>query len=86
MSNIYQNALDSQNAPNLGALVKTLATDIDEIWKEAREQGLGTDYVNEHPVIRLYLEQMVFLNKSGSITDGQNTYSKAYMSCTAKVE
>lgn len=79
MSNIYQNAMDSQSACNLSGIVKQLARDIDVIWEEARSQGLGTDYVNQHPVVRLYVEQMVYLNKAGSIDEsGAVPYSTAY--------
>lgn len=82
-NNIYQNALNSQSACNLN-IVKQLAADLDEIWGEARSLGLGTDYVNTHPVVRLYIEQMVHLNRAGTLLDidagvpGATTYSKSY--------
>lgn len=79
MSNIYQNALDAQSACNLSGIVKQLARDMDQIWEEARAKGEGTDYVNQHPVVRLYIEQMVHLNKSGWFNaNGPDTYTPAY--------
>jgi hypothetical protein len=96
MANIYQNALNSQNACNLSGIVKTLAQDLDIIWNEARAQNAGTDYVNTHPVVRLYVEQLVSLNKSGVLLDSAsaghdaenpfNTYSNAYSKCRERAE
>jgi hypothetical protein len=43
------------------------------IWEEAREQGQGTDYVNSHPIVRLYVEQMSFLSRAD--------YSQSYKAC-----
>jgi hypothetical protein len=88
MRNIYDNALLAQSACNLSGIVKSLADDIDEIWKEARAKGEGTDYVNQHPVVRLYIEQMVHLNKSGFINEEGSPvpYHKAYETCQAEAE
>jgi len=56
----YEMAL-AQNACNAGALVKTLARLVDKLWAEARANGKGTDYVNQHPLMRLHAEQIYFL-------------------------
>jgi hypothetical protein len=81
---IYANALLSQNACNLSGILKSLARDIDDIWQEARDLGQGTDYVNQHPVIRLYLEQLVHLNKANM--DSFDQYHKASEVCRKRSE
>ena len=60
--NMYEDAILCQDACNASGLIKSLASHLDAIWEEARAQEKGTDYVNFHPVIRLFLEQLVFLN------------------------
>ena len=57
----YEMALLSQSACNLSGLVHHLSKAMELIWEEAKEQGQGTDYVNSHPIVRLYVEQMSFL-------------------------
>jgi len=61
MKSLYEMALLSQGACNLSGLAYSLAEAMELIWLEAREQGQGTDYVNSHPIVRLYMEQMSFL-------------------------
>ena len=73
---MYKMALMSQGAVNVGALVRDLANYIDLMWDEARLLGEGTDYVNNHPVMRLFIEQMNYQCK----TD----YFKAYEVCERK--
>jgi hypothetical protein len=69
----YEMALLSQGACNLSGLVHSLAEAIELIWHEANEQGKGTDYVNTHPIVRLYVEQMSFLCRAD--------YSASYRTC-----
>lgn len=59
----YQRALDSQSACNLGAIVKALASVVDRIWATERAFKCGgTDWVNTHPIMRLYAEQISHLS------------------------
>ena len=60
----YKFAVYSQNACNVSGLVHDLSRVINKVWDEAREQGQGTDYVNNHPIVRLYIEQLQFLSRS----------------------
>ena len=69
----YEMALLSQGACNLSGLVQSLAEAMELLWEEANEQGKGTDYVNTHPIVRLYVEQMGFLC--------QADYSASYRTC-----
>ena len=69
----YEMALVSQSACNLSGLVHSLAYAMELIWEEARNEGQGTDYVNTHPIVRLYVEQMSFLCRA--------EYSASYRTC-----
>ena len=69
----YEMALLSQSACNLSGLVHSLAYAMELIWEEARNQGQGTDYVNTHPIVRLYVEQMGYLCRAD--------YSASYRTC-----
>jgi hypothetical protein len=69
----YEMALLSQGACNLSGLAHSLAYAVELIWHEANEQGQGTDYVNNHPIVRLYVEQMSFLCRAD--------YSASYRTC-----
>ena len=76
--NDYQKALDSQSACNLSGIVHSLSEVISRIWEEAQEKGKGTDWVNSHPICRLYAEQIYHLT-SGT------TWENAYSQCSRKV-
>jgi hypothetical protein len=69
----YEMALLSQGACNLSGLAHSLSQAMELIWEEATEQGQGTDYVNNHPIVRLYVEQMSFLCRAD--------YSASYRTC-----
>ena len=69
----YEMALLSQSACNLSGLVHHLSKAMELIWQEAKEQEQGTDYVNSHPIVRLYLEQMNFLCRAD--------YSRSFQAC-----
>lgn len=79
--NMYRKAILSQSACNVSGLVHDLANLMDEIWKEEKEVGGGTEFVNTHPVVRLFAEQISFLAvKENNYRD----YSEAYKICQEK--
>jgi hypothetical protein len=80
----YKNALQVQDACNLSGVVKSFAKDFDAVWSEARELGKGTDYVNTHPVCRLYLEQIAHLVCGGNLDF--TSYYDAAEACKEKVK
>lgn len=87
---MYRDALFSQTACNLSSLVNSLAKHTKTLWELARKEGKGTDFVNKHPVIRLFLEQMVCLN-GGVFEEAQGdharcNYSDALKFCRSKVD
>ena len=75
----YQMALLSQGAINLSGLAHSLAEVLPRIWEEARAQGQGTDWVNGHAIVRLYVEQMMHLAQG-------RDYSDAYAFCAKHAE
>lgn len=62
----YQTAIDAQAACSLSAIVRCLADMMPKIWQEARDSGMGTDWVNQHPICRLFAEQIWFLTGAAS--------------------
>jgi hypothetical protein len=79
---IYREALQVQDASNLSGVVKSLATAMDCIWAEARDVGEGTEYVNTHPVVRLFVSKLMSL---AHYTDDQDEYSLAAATCRLRV-
>ena len=63
--NIYRDALFSQGACNLGALVRGWARVIERLQQQAHTENRGTQWVNEHPVNVLFAEQSYHLTGCG---------------------
>jgi hypothetical protein len=79
-ANDYQTALDVQSACNLSGVVRSFAEVMPKIWDEARSQNQGgTDWVNSHPICRLYAEQIAFLA-------GKMDYFDASKECREKAK
>lgn len=49
-------------ACNVSGLVHSLSRAMTDLWAIAGTLGVGTDWVNTHPVVLLYLEQINFLS------------------------
>jgi len=77
--NDYKSAIDVQSACNLGAIVHSFSRAMERIQEDAREEGKGTDWINNHPISRLYAEQIVHLTRNSS-------YSRAYDMCEIKAD
>ena len=58
----YEQALFSQSACNASGLIHSLS----ELMPRIREEVSGTDQVNNHPIMRLYVEQLNHLCGSTS--------------------
>lgn len=80
----YERALDAQSACNLSGIVHSFSDVLNRIWKEANETGKGTEFVNTHPISRLYAEQITHLSGAGMPEGGSNDYSKAHDICMEK--
>ena len=67
----YKDAVLVQNAANLSGVVHSFSKHLTATWSYARQHGLGSGWVNEHPACRLFCEQIVHLSER----DGLVRYS-----------
>ena len=82
--NRWKTALDVQSACNLSGVVHDFSRVVSELWDEANRLGEGTDWVNRHPICRLYAEQIMHL--AGGGMGGTDTYHAAYQQATEATE
>jgi len=69
-------SLQIQDAVNLSAVVLEFNEVLREtMWPEARARGLGTQWINQHPITTLFLDKLCDLN--GIVTDS-NKLALAY--------
>lgn len=76
-----QSAIDCQNACNASGIIRSLKEAVSgPIWAEANRRFLGTQWVNTHPIITLFLCKIGELNGS-SLTSLSPDYKKAEEIC-----
>ena len=69
-------ALEIQNACNLSGIVASFDQVLQEaLWPEARRIGEATQWVNQHPIVSLFLDKLCDLNAYGYT---QAAFAKAY--------
>lgn len=56
----YRDAIEVQGAVNLSGIAHSLSRVVTRIWEEP--DCAGTDWVNTHPIVVLYVEQLVYLS------------------------
>jgi hypothetical protein len=62
----YVLAYEIQDACNLSGVTKSIANQgYEGAWIEARAFGMGTDYLNKHPVAVLYWSKCLDLSRQG---------------------
>ncbi len=59
-----QQALDLQNACNLSGVAHSLIEVLEPIREEMRKTNQGTEFVNSHPIITLFLAKLASLNRT----------------------
>lgn len=76
---LAQQSLDIQDACNLSGVVHALSRGMEVLWAEAHRIEQGTEWVNKHPIVTLFLDKLASLNGTQSWT-GENisTYTAAY--------
>ena len=52
-----------QDACNLSGVVHSFGQVVSELWEHAREKGMGTEWVNQHPVCVLFADKMASLTR-----------------------
>ena len=77
----WQQALDVQDACNLSGVVHSFAAITNALWDEANAKGLGTAFVNEHPISVLFANKIAALAGAESYT----RYHEAYNITTLKI-
>jgi len=80
----YETALHAQTACNLSGIVHAFSAVLHKIWNEVRRDGKGTLGVNQHPICRLYAEQITHLSGGNTTDDG--SYNKAYYICQERAK
>jgi hypothetical protein len=66
---LAKQALAIQDASNLSGVVHAFSRCMDVLWAEARTgEGKGTDWVNTHPIVTLFVDKLASLNR----TQGDN--------------
>jgi hypothetical protein len=73
----YANAITVQDACNISGVIKSMASVLDRINDTAHTKGLGTDWINRHPILILYASKLASLTHS----EFQNEFSTAYRVC-----
>ena len=76
-SESYQAALDVQDACNLSGIVRAWAVEIDKLNAYARENNKGTEFVNGHPINKLFANKVADLCCAVTFTE----YLAAYDTC-----
>ena len=75
-----QQALDVQYACNLSGVAKSFSQVIQEaLWPIAHRDGVGTRWVNSHPVVTMFLLKMAELNGCGDTM--HESYEGAEKAC-----
>lgn len=80
MKQAAQQALDVQDACNLSGVLAAFHYVVsDVLWPEARRIGKGTEWVNTHPIVTLFLDKMSDLNRRAE-------FSQAYLAVSEIAE
>ena len=72
-------AIDIQNACNMGGVARTFHEAVQAVWDEAHRRQEGTDWVNQHPLIRMFIDKMNDL--SGRIDHDTSQYRNDWHIC-----
>ena len=73
----WNDAMNVQSACNLSGVVKSFATVMEKIFNKGYEEHKGTDWINTHPICRMYAEQIAHLTNAG-VPSNSESYRKAY--------
>lgn len=58
LKELAQKAIDVQDACNLSGVLHTFTKVITMLWKHARLQNEGTDWVNQHAIVIVFLDKL----------------------------
>jgi hypothetical protein len=70
-------AIEVQNAINLSGVLASFKEIVHEvIWPEARRLGKGTEWVNTHPIVAIFLSKLVDLNRNQDFSQAYDAVKK----------
>lgn len=81
----YRNAIDATSACNVSGLIRQLSEITERIWNCDKQHGIGTYFVNHHPIIQLYAYQIAYLSHNREPIEWEG-FSDAYKYCKSVVE
>jgi hypothetical protein len=85
--NVYQFALDVQNACNLSGVVLSLAKLMEQLCDDCRASswvGPRNEWLRNHPALRLYLDKVNdMMGRPDLRDDSFERFGKAYDACQA---
>lgn len=61
---LAQQSLDVQDACNLSGVVHAFSRAMTLLWKEADTRGEGTEWINQHPIVTLFIDKLASLNRT----------------------
>jgi hypothetical protein len=81
LKDLAQEAIDVQDAVNLSGVALAFGRTMRRLW--AFETGGGTESMNTHPIVRMFLSKMLSLSRMHDASDG---FSEAYKWCLDTVK
>jgi len=75
-------AIEVQDACNLSAVVHSMDETMSDLWAMARALGKGTDWVNNHPICRLYASKIAHLTGMFASANTMAFHAEAEELCT----
>jgi len=79
---LARQVLGVTEACNLSGVVHSMSTAVSMLWNISSARGIGTKFVNEHPVMVIYAERCATLTGYCAI-GSLNTYGDALNACYA---
>lgn len=67
---LAQQSLDIQDACNASGVVHAFSRGMTLLWEEANRRNQGTEWVNQHPIVTLFIDKLASLNRSQYDHDG----------------
>jgi hypothetical protein len=74
---LASDALACQDACNGGAVIHAL----DRATHELQRKNKGTDWVNQHPVIYMFLNKLISLTSPCELLDNSQKFDESYSLC-----
>jgi hypothetical protein len=74
-TDLAKTALTIQDACNAAGVIHSLARAVDKLWKMPGAISTGTDWVNQHPVVWMYLNKLCDLNHGRCVEENHPNYN-----------